>query len=222
MNHSQAKKQLRSEFQEKLDRISFGDLIAKSNNLADSFQRHIVASASFSRFSGKYVVSFYPFGSEPQINIESEAQNEPFQVSYVRIVDWTRREMVPSKARRDQPGQWEEFEVSPATKIFQPTASQPILKSDEIAAILVPGLAFTPEGERLGRGAGFYDRFLKANPEALRIGIALEEQITSSIPTDTWDEGVDVILTDQGIREVIDTKLLGQWKTQGKVKVRGN
>ena len=220
MNPSQLKKNLRSEFQQKIEALSFGELISKSSGLVDSFQQNIVQSAHFGAFSGKFIVSFYPFDGEPQINIESEKMDEPYQVSYVRIVDWTKREMVAACARRDQPGQWEEFLVSSSNKIFQPTSSQPVLASGEVAAILVPGLAFTLKGERLGRGAGFYDRFLRLFPQALRIGIAFEDQITDRIPTDPWDENVDVILTDGGIREAIPTKLFGEWKSQGKIKSR--
>lgn len=220
MSVSSLKKNLRAELQLKLDQLSFGDLVVKSNNLVESFQSNFVHLANFSAFSAKNIVSFYPFGNEPQINIESEARNEPYQVAYVRITSWEQRLMVAAQARRDQPGEWEEFEVSSTSKIFQPTANRPILRADEVAAILVPALGFSTKGDRLGRGAGFYDRFLKNFPEALRVGIAFEDQIMDRVPTDLWDEGVDVILTDRGIREVIETKLLGQWKSQGKVKGR--
>ena len=217
MNSGQIKKNLRTEFREKIDAISFGDLIVKSQNLVESFQRNIVQKTAFSQ---RFIISFYPFENEPQINIESEARNEPYQVAYVRITNWDRREMVAAEARRDQPGQWEEFEVSSTNKIFQPSAGQPLCPHEKVAAILVPGLAFAPGGERLGRGAGFYDRFLKNYPQALRIGIAFEEQIVKSLPTESWDEKVDVILTDRGIREVITTNLLGVWRTQGKILKR--
>jgi len=217
VNPDQVKKNLRTEFRRKIDAISFGDLIVKSQNLVESFQKNIVQPAVF---SNRFIISFYPFENEPQINIESEARNEPYQVAYVRITNWDGREMVAAEARRDQPGQWEEFEVSPTNKIFQPTAGQALCPSAKVTAILVPGLAFAPGGERLGRGAGFYDRFLKNYPEALRIGIAFEEQITENLPSEAWDEKVDVILTDRGVREVINTNLLGEWRTQGKILKR--
>lgn len=220
MNAAQSKKNLRSQFQGKIDGLSFGDLISKSNNLAESFHQNIVQQASFGSFYGKYIVSFYPFDNEPQINIESEKNDEPYRVAYVRITNWDQRIMVPAQARRDQPGQWEEFQVSSQNKIFQPAGHQPVCEKNEVAAILVPAIAFSPKGERLGRGAGFYDRFLALYPEALRIGIAFEEQIADQIPTEAWDEKVDVILTDRGIREAIDMKLLGEWKSQGKIKGR--
>ena len=219
VNQAQLKKKLRSDFQKKIDLISFSDLILKSQNLVNSFQQSFLQTVSASALTGRFIVSFYPFGNEPQINIESEARDEVYQVAYVRIADWANREMVSAQARRDHPGQWEEFEVS-SNKVFQPCASQPICKPEDIAAILVPGLGFTRQGERLGRGAGFYDRFLNEYPHALRVGIAFEEQMTENLPVESWDQKVDVILTDRGVHEVISTKLLGEWRTQGKILKR--
>lgn len=63
-------------------------------------------------------------------------------------------------------------------------------------AMLVPGLAFTPDGERLGRGAGYYDRFLtRLRPNVPLIGLAYDEQILPRVPTDVHDRRVDVVVT---------------------------
>lgn len=207
----------RLKYQKVIESFSFFDLIQKSQNLVNFFQKEIVHQISFQR---KFLVSFYPFDNEPQINIESEARNEPFEVAYVRITDWNQRAMVAAKARRDQPGEWEELAISPQKKIFQPTPTQPICAPHDVAAILVPGLAFSKQGERLGRGAGFYDRFLNKYPQALRIGVAFEEQITPKLAIDSWDEKVDIILTDQAAYKVLEMKCWGEWKSQGKVLSR--
>ncbi len=217
MSHASEKNALRARVSKTLSKLSFSELIVKSGNLSAHFHSSLIASADFAAFSGKHLVSFYPFEIEPQINIESESMNEPFQIAYVRIVDWDARVMVAAEARRDQPGQWEEFEVSDRIHIHQPTPLQAVCLPEQVVAILVPGIAFTPDGNRLGRGAGFYDRFLRNHPEALRIGIAFEEQMTEKIPVDPWDEKVDVILTDRGMHSVIPTKLLGEWQSQGKI-----
>ena len=64
--------------------------------------------------------------------------------------------------------------------------------------VLVPGLAFNAQGERLGRGKGFYDRYLKQY-QGLKIGICLKEQLIDSIPTEQHDVKMDLIITDDGI-----------------------
>lgn len=79
---------------------------------------------------------------------------------------------------------------------------RPICQAVEIAAldlILVPGLAFTREGERLGRGGGYYDRLL-SHPQcqAHRLGIALDVQIIDVIPTEPHDQRVHQIITESG------------------------
>lgn len=220
MNSHPSKKQLRLDFIARIENIPFLDMIEKSGSLASCFQNDLVQGVDFTRFEGRHVVSFYPFGSEPQLNIESESRDEPYEVAYVKIIDWKSRLMVAADARRDQPGQWEEIEIAPDRKIFQPGSNQQALVSEKICMILVPGLGFSESGVRLGRGAGFYDRFLKLHPHALRVGVAFHEQLAAELPSDPWDEKIDVILTDRGICGVNSMNLLGEWKSQGKIKSR--
>ena len=62
--------------------------------------------------------------------------------------------------------------------------------------IFVPGMAFTTEGLRLGRGRGFYDRLLAALPaDILRVGVCFAEQIVAELPSEAHDEEVDVVLS---------------------------
>ena len=67
---------------------------------------------------------------------------------------------------------------------------------DAFDLVLVPGLAFDLDGGRLGRGAGFYDRFLASLPPKTRlIGVALDEQIVAKTPRDAFDLPVDALAT---------------------------
>ncbi|MBQ2851752.1 MAG: 5-formyltetrahydrofolate cyclo-ligase [Thermoguttaceae bacterium] len=62
--------------------------------------------------------------------------------------------------------------------------------------VLVPGLAFDLDGGRLGRGAGFYDRFLATLPPKTRlVGVALDEQLVEKTPRDAFDLPVDALAT---------------------------
>lgn len=61
--------------------------------------------------------------------------------------------------------------------------------------VLVPGLAFTETGERLGMGSGFYDRLL-ADAAAPAIALAFELQIAGEVPTAAHDRPVDAIATE--------------------------
>jgi len=63
-------------------------------------------------------------------------------------------------------------------------------------AILVPGLAFTEKGERLGRGGGFYDRFLPTLTERTRrIGVAFHCQLSGFLPVEIHDQTVHEVIT---------------------------
>ena len=54
--------------------------------------------------------------------------------------------------------------------------------------MVVPGLAFDQQHHRLGRGAGYYDRFLSTLPEtAATVGLAFDFQLTESLPTQAHD-----------------------------------
>lgn len=63
--------------------------------------------------------------------------------------------------------------------------------------VLVPGLAFTRDGARLGRGGGFFDRFLPHRAAlAGKIGVGFDFQIVESLPLETHDVKLDVVVTD--------------------------
>ena len=61
--------------------------------------------------------------------------------------------------------------------------------------IIVPGVAFTVDGSRLGMGGGYYDLFL-AQQAALRVGLAYEMQLVDSLPVAAHDQAMDVIVTE--------------------------
>ncbi|MFA6506146.1 MAG: 5-formyltetrahydrofolate cyclo-ligase [Treponemataceae bacterium] len=66
--------------------------------------------------------------------------------------------------------------------------------------VLVPGLAFDSAGGRLGRGKGFYDRFLRSlrsrRTDVFAVGIGLGAQVVESVPVTESDERLDALLTD--------------------------
>lgn len=67
------------------------------------------------------------------------------------------------------------------------------------AAVITPGLAFSPDGARIGYGGGFYDRFFAEEPEHLRIAAAYGFQIFPDLPVDSLDKKVDWIVTEDRV-----------------------
>ena len=73
--------------------------------------------------------------------------------------------------------------------------SKPAPRLEQLDLILVPGLAFTSDGERLGRGAGFYDRFLSTIPlTTIKVGLCFEFQLFSEIPHESHDVRMDAVV----------------------------
>lgn len=67
----------------------------------------------------------------------------------------------------------------------------------QLDCVLVPGVAFDKHQNRLGRGAGFYDRFLKRVPKhTSKVGLGFSFQIVPRIPTETHDVRLDAVITD--------------------------
>ena len=61
--------------------------------------------------------------------------------------------------------------------------------------IVVPGMAFDRQGHRLGRGKGYYDRFLIKYPEVKTIGICFDFQLLDEVPAEPHDQVIDEIIS---------------------------
>lgn len=80
----------------------------------------------------------------------------------------------------------------------QPPASEPLAAPGEIDVIVVPALAVSPTGHRLGYGAGFYDRVLGAfRPPALAVAVAFDFQLLAELPVTVNDVACDIVVTDE-------------------------
>jgi 5-formyltetrahydrofolate cyclo-ligase len=79
----------------------------------------------------------------------------------------------------------------------------PPVELEHVGLVLVPLLAFDLEGNRLGSGKGFYDRFFAANPVLKQrteiMGVAFEAQRVEDLPTEPHDYRLDAVVTEAGI-----------------------
>jgi 5-formyltetrahydrofolate cyclo-ligase len=109
-------------------------------------------------------------------------------------VSWDQRRMLPVEITSLQTGM-----TTTGPNIREPISGKPI-PIDLIDLVIVPGLGFTPTGYRIGRGMGFYDRFL-AQGEFIGVscGLAFHQQVLSDLPVLDHDMPLSMLATDQGI-----------------------
>ena len=90
----------------------------------------------------------------------------------------------------------EELQARGSLKLFEPTEDAPPIPLAELDAIIVPGVAFTRDGRRLGRGGGYYDTTLPSATKALRVAVAFECCVVDDLPVTEMDQRIDVLVTE--------------------------
>lgn len=113
-------------------------------------------------------------------------------------MDWAAKAMSPLIV------DWKSFE----TEVREHGLSEPVggtaAKLSSVDLVLVPGLAFDEGGRRLGRGAGFYDRFIERFKEArgskaVALGVCFEAQLVAAIPAEKHDQTLDGVVTEKRV-----------------------
>lgn len=110
-------------------------------------------------------------------------------------VSWDQRRMLPVEINSLTSGL-----TTGQFGVREPAGGSPI-PVNMIDMVIVPGLGFSERGQRIGRGMGFYDRFL-AQTDFLGVscGLAFQEQIVPQLPSLDHDVMVGMLASDQGIR----------------------
>ena len=81
-----------------------------------------------------------------------------------------------------------------------PEPTDGVTADDPAALVLMPGLAFDPQGHRLGYGGGFYDKFLAAEPHPT-LALCYDFQLLEKVETEAHDIPVDAVLSSSGGKE---------------------
>ncbi len=109
-------------------------------------------------------------------------------------LSWDHRHMLPIEIRSLDAGL-----ASTVNGLREPADGEPIA-IEALDLVLAPALVFDRHGNRLGRGAGFYDRFLAATEfRGVSVGIAFSEQVVDDVPVHDHDVPVDILVTDEEI-----------------------
>lgn len=86
-------------------------------------------------------------------------------------------------------------------KIPQPSSRKGhAISPERLDLVIVPGVAFDRRGQRLGRGMGYFDRFLSRVPASVpRVGLAFRFQLLKEIPLESHDQPVDRVITEKAV-----------------------
>ena len=147
--------------------------------------------------AGSIVALYAPKGSEVETAVlDASARARGFRVAYPRIVDGDRRLAFHAVEIAELvPGHY---------GLREPASTAPVVELADIAALIIPGLAFDRAGGRIGWGRGYYDVTLAAMPSALRIGLAFECQIIDHVPRDPHDAPIHYVVSEAAIYRAPD------------------
>lgn len=150
------------------------------------------------------VLAYLPIPGSAEVDVvpfAEEAAAQGMRVCFP-VIDWERRTMTPVAV-----------EISRLrTEVRQNGVPEPTegtaIDPSELDLVIVPGLAFDPMGGRLGRGAGYYDRFLSpfaastdrqlggGRPKPVICGVGFERQLFPQVPTVAQDVRMHAVVTD--------------------------
>lgn len=155
----------------------------------------LIAHFPILRFRGAIIGGFWPIQSEIDLRPLMHAlEAQGHQLS------------LPCTPRQGKPLTFRRWRTDEKLKVGPHNTREPYSDKEEIYPdfVLVPLLAYTETGERLGYGGGFYDRTLERLREKKQVfacGVAYSAQQASSLPTESHDAPLDGILTEKYFKE---------------------
>ncbi len=92
------------------------------------------------------------------------------------------------------------YELVPAQWGIREPRPERLVSPAEVDFVVIPGVAFTRDGARCGRGKGFYDRFLaELSPAACKTGACFARQLVAELPMEPHDVRMDFVVTEAGV-----------------------
>ena len=155
----------------------------------------LLAHFPAARFRGAVIGGYWPLAGELDIRPLLSAAH---QAGHRLCLPCTPRKGNPLSFRHWKPSH---ILKAGAYGTREPFAEQPIVTP---SLVLVPMLAFTPYGERLGYGGGFYDRTLESlrrRGDVFACGVAYAAQEAAALPTESFDQKLDGVLTPDYFRD---------------------
>lgn len=174
------KKELRAQIREKKRAMTFAQIDSASRELGEKF-------AACSQYqAARTIYGYMPYNQEVRtVAMLERALREGKQVAVPKVYGDTMRFILVTDLTR-----MEKSEMG----IPEPIDDGPVA-SDTEALVLMPGMAFTARGDRMGYGGGYYDKFLSAEPNHPTVALCYDFQLLEALPTEEFDIPVDLVLT---------------------------
>ena len=174
------KKELRAQIRAKKRAMTTAQVEACSEKLAELFREHPLYKAA------KSIYGYMPYNQEVRTAaILRRAQQDGKRVAVPKVFGNEMKFLWLDDLSAVAPG---------AYNIPEPVADGPEA-DDETALVLMPGLAFDPEGHRCGYGGGFYDKYLAAHPKHVTLALCYGFQMFSHLDTDAFDIPVQYVIS---------------------------
>ncbi|MCD4700106.1 MAG: 5-formyltetrahydrofolate cyclo-ligase [Phycisphaerae bacterium] len=182
------KQNLRRTIREKLSVMA--PAVAHARSMAAC--KRLMDTPEFARSS--VVMIYLPIPGEVDVSPVALRGWQEQKIICAPKLSWDHRHMLPIEIRSLQSGL-----VSTVNGLREPADGEQI-EIGTLDMVLVPALVFDRSGNRLGRGAGFYDRFLGAvEVVGISVGNAFGEQIADEVPVHDHDVPVNMLVTDEEI-----------------------
>lgn len=178
-------------------RATFREALAGVADRSEKSARIVARLLQWPVFRGaRTVMAYLPIGGEADITAAAEAVLARGSRLFLPRVDWQTGSMTAREVRSVESGL-----VTGRAGLREPPGDAPAAAVGELDLILVPGLGFDARGGRLGRGGGFYDRFLAGAAGATgragaACGIGFDAQVAEEIPMGPMDIRLGAVATE--------------------------
>lgn len=176
------KKAFRAEIKAKKRAMTVEEIESASQRLTEKF----LATDAYK--NARSIYAYLPYNQEIRTwNLVRQAFADGKRVAVPKCYDDVMKFLWIENLDRIAPG---------AFKIPEPIDDEPEA-DDGSALILMPGLAFDPQGHRLGYGGGFYDKYLADHPDHTLVALCYDFQMFDHIETEAHDIPVDLVIADK-------------------------
>ena len=173
------KKELRRMIREKKRAMTEEQIVAASRRLGALFAKHPLYRTA------RTIYGYLPYNQEVRtVPMLEQAMKDGKRVAVPKCYGEEMRFIYMDDLSKVEKGY---------ANIPEPIADEPVAE-DPTALVLMPGMAFTTDGKRMGYGGGFYDKFLAAEPGHPTVALCYDFQMVEDLPTEDYDIPVDCVL----------------------------